>query len=215
MNPNVGQVLDLLASEITIDRPDSDDVLAVLIRAILSQATSSNNRDRAFETLLDLCHGDWNVAAEKEVSEIEEAIRIGGLAKQKSKRIQFILLALIEDRGEADLEFLREFETDAALSYLQALPGVGPQSATFTLGWAAGADVCPINTGVKRVAGRLGWLTASSDSKAHAELHELLPEGRRFDAHMLMVRHARTTCGKTPDCERCVVEEFCLNRPST
>lgn len=206
----VDSILDLLAASIDIpERPADDDILAVLIRAILSQATSSKNRDDAFGNLLDTFSGRWDLIAAADVEEIENAIRVGGLAKQKSGRMQKILTDLWERYGEYSLDTLKTYETDDAVAALESLAGVGPQTATFTVGWALGRDLCPINTGVKRVAIRLGWVEKASDKKMHDALHEVLPDGRRFEAHQLLVRHARQTCLSTPDCDACVIADVC------
>src|SRR5690606_28078755 len=73
-----------------------------LVRTILSQNTSDSNRDRAFNGLIERFppaeppgrfepEVDWAAVRDAPVSEIEAAIRSGGLARQKAPRIKKVL----------------------------------------------------------------------------------------------------------------------------
>ncbi len=69
--------------------------IAELIKTVLSQHTNDRNRDRAFAALRER-FPTWEEVRDAPLAELEEAIRPGGLARQKAPRIQ----AILEQLGE-------------------------------------------------------------------------------------------------------------------
>src|ERR671914_2613760 len=67
---------------VPVNRPHGDPV-AELVRTILSQNTSDANRDRAYQRLVER-FPSWAAVRDAPLDEIEDAIRPGGLAKQKA-----------------------------------------------------------------------------------------------------------------------------------
>lgn len=193
-------------------RCDDDDLLGVLIRMILGQATSKQNASQAFGQLLDEFAGEWSRVVAAPVDQLVEAIAVGGLANQKAPRIQKLLREVHEEFGDYTLAPVREMNAEDALTYVTRFDGVGPTTARFTLMAAAGLDVFPINGGIRRTLERVGVLDASwSDTKRHRKAQEMLPEGAAYAAHMTLVRHARTTChSRAPECDSCPARPVCL-----
>src|SRR5258708_2698755 len=70
--------------------------IAELVLTVLSQSTNDRNRDVAFLRLRTR-FPSWRAVRDAPVTEIEEAIRPGGISKVKSARIQAILRAIGED----------------------------------------------------------------------------------------------------------------------
>src|ERR1700741_239218 len=94
--------------------------IAELIKTVLSQHTNDRNRDRAFAALRQR-FPTWEEVRDAPVSEVEEAIRPGGLAKQKAPRIQ----AILEQLGEhPDLDWTETAPPAESMAYLVSLPGV-------------------------------------------------------------------------------------------
>lgn len=188
-----------------------DDVLAVLIQTILSQSTTRVNTVRAFASLLDTYGGDWALVAKAPVDELVEAIRIGGLARQKAPRIQAILDEVYEVYGEYSLESLADEDLKSAQAVLLGFPGVGPKTAAFVLMWALGKDVFPMDTHIFRILERVGLLDSKKmPAKAHAEMEALIPQGECFSAHMAMVEHGRKICiARNPRCGECSLNDIC------
>lgn len=195
------------------ERAGDDDVLGVVVRMMLAQATSKANAARAFGELVDRFCGDWESVAHASVDDVAGAIEIGGLSRQKAPRIQALLRAVCRDFGEYSLDELRTWDPVDALEYLTGFDGVGPTTATFALMDAAGMDLFPINGGIRRMLVRLGLLEPSaSDADAHAVAREMLLPGDAYAAHMALVRHARTICvARVPKCERCAVAASCAS----
>jgi endonuclease-3 len=191
--------------------PGSDDLLGTLVRTILSQNTTRQNTDRAFEQLLDRYGGDWDQMRRAPTQEVEETIEVAGLAGQKAPRIQHILQHLHNERGSCSLEFLRKWDVDRARSYLVEFKGVGPKTAAFTLMNAADMPLFPMDTHIFRICERLGWIDQSlSSDRAHTMMREAIPDDLHYPAHVVMVRHGRETChARAPDCTSCSLLDIC------
>ncbi|KAL8679838.1 MAG: hypothetical protein Q9186_003904 [Xanthomendoza sp. 1 TL-2023] len=101
-------------------------VLDALIRTLLSAATSGTNSSRAFQGLVEeygtkqtgLGKGsvDWDAVRRSDVSRVFNAIKSGGLADVKSKKIKLILEMVYEENNQARRNALVEAgeENDAA-----------------------------------------------------------------------------------------------------
>jgi endonuclease III len=192
-----------------------DDVFGVLIRTLLSHATTHANADFAFQTLLDRIEGSWEKLSALDVSDVEGCIRVAGLARTKAARIQNVLQTLARTRGVLDLEFLRDGPLEEAYAYLISFSGVGPKTARFTLMVALGADLFPMDTHIFRIGERLGFLSGrESDAAAHESMQRAIPSGRSYAAHMVMVEHGRKIChARRPECERCPIRQRCCYVP--
>ncbi|MEM2341207.1 MAG: hypothetical protein QXX94_00950 [Candidatus Bathyarchaeia archaeon] len=59
------------------------DPFKVLVRTIISQSTSETNTERAFNNLLNKIHVTLKNLAKAEIKDIEDALRIAGLHRNK------------------------------------------------------------------------------------------------------------------------------------
>ena len=190
-------------------------VIDEVVATVLSQHTSDINSGRAFAQLKDR-FSSWEQVAHAPVGEIEDAIRCGGLARQKARRIKEILNAIDEREGRIDLSRLHDLDDLAAEGYLTSLPGVGPKTAACVLTFAMGRAAFPVDTHVHRVATRLGWLPASTTAdRAHRLLEPIVPADIRYDLHVALISHGRTVCrAHRPRCGACVLNDLCPARVS-
>jgi len=181
-----------------------------LVRTILSQNTSDANSDRSFARLRER-FPTWDLVLGAEVAQVEAAIEPGGLARIKAPRIKKALAAILEERGELDLGFLKEIQIDEAKAWLVSLEGVGPKTAACVLLFSLGRPVLPVDTHVLRVSRRLGLVgPRTSAERAHEELGEVVPSEAVYDFHMNMVAHGRRVChARRPDCGTCVLAPRC------
>ena len=186
------------------------DPLAGLIGTILSQHTSDANSERAFAALLAR-FGDLEAVSRAPVAAIEDAIRIGGLAKVKAPRIKAVLQRLQEERGTLDLEFLRELDLPTARDYLTRLGGVGPKTAACVLLFNLGLPAIPVDTHVHRVSRRLGLIgPRTGAARAHAILEALVPPEKAYSFHVNLIRHGRRVCrAPRARCEICPLADLC------
>jgi endonuclease III len=185
-------------------------ILDELVATVLSQHTSDVNSERAFAQLKRRFPA-WEQVADAPVDEVAEAIRAGGIANQKARRIQQILAAIEEREGGLDVSGLHDRDDVAVEEYLRTLPGVGPKTAACVLVFSMGRAAFPIDTHVHRIVLRLGWLPATTSAdQAHRVLAPLVPPEIRYDLHVAMITHGRTVCrARQPSCGGCVLRDVC------
>jgi endonuclease III len=183
-------------------RPALDE----LVLTILSQNTSDRNSEHAYARMRERFPA-WEDVRDAPETELVEALRPGGLAVQKAPRIQ----AVLRDLDRLDLEWLGGVPADEAMRWLVALPGVGPKTASCVLLFSLDVPVMPVDTHIHRIALRVGLVPAGTTADAaHALLTEMTPPDRMLDAHLLLIRHGRTTCtARRPRCEECVLLDLC------
>ena len=185
-------------------------VLDELIAALLSQNTSDNNSDAAYAQLQQ-AFPTWEAVRQARVDAIARAIRPAGLQHSKAPRIKQILQAIRQQRGQLDLEFVRQMPPDAALEYLTGFPGVGPKTAACVLLFACRQPVLPVDTHVHRLARRLGLIPdPTSAVQAHQQLAAIVPPRHVLEFHIQLIRHGRTTChARQPECTDCLLVDGC------
>jgi endonuclease-3 len=204
------------------------DALAELVLTVLSQSTNDRNRDVAYLRLRARLT-TWKAVRDAPLSEVEEAIRPGGISKVKSRRIQAILRAISEVRidglngaptrvgdysDELSLEWLAHVPPAQARDYLTSLPGVGRKTAACVLLFAYGLRDVPVDTHVSRVGMRLGLLRAGAPfEQLHDQMLAFTPPGEELELHVNLLRHGRRTChARNPACGECALARMCPSR---
>jgi len=202
-------MIDRLAARFGPVAEPSRDGVETLVLTILSQNTTDTNRDRAYSSLLDR-FGSLDAVAHAPQEEIEDAIRVGGLQAQKSRSILGALRRLHDERGALDLGFLDELPREEALAWLLDLPGVGRKTAGIVLLFSFGRPYFPIDTHIRRVLTRVGWVRGGGDP--HRQVNPLLDADARLmsDLHLQLIRLGRTLCKpRAPRCEECPIRRRC------
>jgi endonuclease III len=185
-------------------------VIDEIVATVLSQHTSDVNSERAFAQLKNR-FPTWDEVAHAPVALVADAIRCGGIADQKARRIQQILAAIEQREGRISLDRLNDLEDAAVETYLESLPGVGPKTAACVLTFAMGRAAFPVDTHVHREAIRLGWIPPKATAdRAHRLLTPLIPPEIRYDLHVALIAHGRTVCrAQRPRCDACVLLDLC------
>jgi endonuclease-3 len=185
-------------------------IIDEIVATVLSQHTSDVNSGRAFAELKRR-YPAWEQVADAPAEQIADAIRSGGIADQKARRIQKVLAAIEAREGRIDLGRLHDLDDDAVEAYLLSLPGVGPKTAACVLTFAMGRAAFPVDTHVHRIAIRLGWIPATTTAdKAHQLLTSQIPPEIRYDLHVAMISHGRNACrAQRPRCDDCVLADQC------
>jgi endonuclease-3 len=175
----------------------------------MSQHTSDVNRDRAYSRLRER-FPSWEQVLDAPVEEVADAIRPGGIADVKARRIQRILGEIEERESRVDLTRLNELADAEVVHYLVSLPGVGPKTAACVLLFAMGREAFPVDTHVHRVATRLGLAPPGSAESAHRVLEPAIPADLRYELHVQLIKHGREICKpRLPLCSRCVLFDLC------
>ena len=185
-----------------------------LVYTILSQHTSDLNSERAFKSLMRT-FGSVDAVANALVEDIEEAIRRGGLAKQKAPRIKNVLNQIRDELGSFDLTFLAEMPLDEAKTWLKRLNGIGPKTAAIILCFSLGMPAMPVDTHIFRVSKRLGLIGPKINAdKAHDILEPMVRPEEVFAFHMFLIQHGRQVCkAQRPLCGECALAWGCRERP--
>ncbi|MGE3857189.1 MAG: endonuclease III [Dehalococcoidia bacterium] len=188
----------------------SDAPVFELVLTLLSQHTSDRNSGQAMHRLIER-FPTWDAVLAAPVREVEDAIRPGGLAPTKSKRLQELLAEVRTRRPDWDLRFLRDLDLEEAKAWLTSLPGVGPKTAACVLLFALERPALPVDTHVERVAKRLGLVPLKmAADKAHAALEATLRPDEVYAFHVDLIQHGRRTChARGPKCDECPLEARC------
>lgn len=188
------------------------DPMHELVSTILSQRTTSQNEERAFQNMWQR-YGSWDAIAVADTDELQALIAPSNYAEQKAPRIKAVLQRITAERGTANIDFLADAPLDEALAWLLALPGVGPKTATLVLLFCFARPVLPVDTHVHRVSQRVGLLSANVDATAaHPLLLAMLPHEPQilYNFHVDTLRHGQRICTwSTPKCPGCPLLSIC------
>jgi endonuclease-3 len=192
-------------------RERTADLLDVLVQTILSQNTNDQNRDRAYQRLKSR-FPRWEDILNGKRKVVVEALRPGGLARQKAKRIVDILQWLRKREGKVSLAFLKRMGEEEIKETLGGLKGIGPKTVHCLLLFGLGKEAFPVDTHILRVGKRLGFIPQEIDAeKAHAWMGPLVPKGKALSLHLNLIRHGRSVCkSQHPRCSDCSLEKECL-----
>ncbi len=181
-----------------------------LVSTILSQNTNDRNRDVAFFAL-KARFPDWESVMNANPDEVMSEIKPAGLANQKGPRIQAVLKQIFEERGELNLDFLKNLDAQPAMDWLTRFKGVGPKTASIVLQFSLGIPAFPVDTHVHRVSGRLGLRPEGMNAEnAHPYLAGLFPPETYGPAHLNIIRLGREICNaRNPKCEICPLTTLC------
>ncbi len=177
--------------------------LELLVAVILS-AQCTDKRVNLVTPALFQRFPDAHAYAQATAADVEPFIRTCGLYRAKAKNLVEAAKALVAEHG-GQVPLSREV--------LERLPGVGHKTAGVVCIHLGGDVAFPVDTHVKRLAGRLGFTRDTDPDKVELDLQALLPPERWKKGHQLLVWHGRRTCfAQSPACERCVVAPLCPRR---
>ncbi len=190
---------------------DRGNPLDVLIQTLLSQNTNDRNRDQAYQRLKTL-FPKWEDVLEAPFRKVVGALKPGGLAHQKAKRIRKILRWIKRERGRLSLSFLRKLDSQQLKATIGSLEGVGPKTFYCLLLFGLKREVFPVDTHILRIGKRLGLIPKEMRvEKAHQWLAPLIPKGKSLSLHLNLIRFGREICkAKNPSCHICFLSKECL-----
>ncbi len=162
-------VVDALGERYWRKHYGGQPALRCLVRTILSQNTSDVASQPAFDRLIERFDCDGDLArslAEADRADLVAAIESAGLYNRKSRVIQRVSEAILEEWGSAEAfdAFVREASSETVRDRLLAFDGVGPKTADCVLLFASGREgVFPVDTHVHRIARRMGLAPPDGD----------------------------------------------------
>lgn len=191
-----------------------DGPFAVIVGAILTQAVSWRNVERAMGNLQ--AAGCWSFPALYRISrsELVELLRPAGYYNAKARKLQAFAAHLMENYG-GDLAAMLSQDTQTLRPELLSLYGIGPETADDILVYAAGFPSFVIDAYTRRILQRLG-LVPDTGKTGYNDLQwlfhqQLPPDAALFNEyHALLDCHAKIACRKIPLCADCCLRDLCL-----
>ena len=209
------KILRVLRKEFELPnwRGKQRDTFKTLIRTVISQNTASRNTARAFEKLSRKSEITPEALSKARVAEIEDALKIAGLYRNKARTIKKLSQIILEDL-EGSLDFIFKLPLEQAREKLLKLPGVGPKTADVVLLFNAKKPVLPVDTHVNRVSKRLKFVSARANYEdVRMGLQMLFNPHDYYAVHVLIILHGRKYCkAKNPLCMQCPINEWCPSK---
>jgi endonuclease-3 len=201
----------LLEKEYSIPRrARPGNPLDILIETILSQNTNDQNRDKAYQRLKTR-FPRWEDVLKAKMKPIVSAIRPGGLAEQKARRIREILHWIKKQEGKLSLAFLSKMDSEEIKKTIGALKGIGPKTLHCLLLFGLRREAFPVDTHILRIGKRLGFIPERMDAeKAHEWMSPLIPKKKSLSLHLNLIRFGRSLCkARKPLCDICFLKDGC------
>src|SRR5687768_7502009 len=188
----------------------SGPCLDELVYAMLSQNTNLSNADSGYRQLRRRFPA-WTQVMNADVGDVQRQIAVCGLARMRARRLQAILREIKQTRGRLDLQFLAEMDPQAAYAYLTRFHGIGPKTAAYTLLFALGVPMFPVENGILRMTKRLRLVRPKArDEEASRTIEHLSRPAHRYALHVLMFAHAKKMCRpRNPKCGECTLVDLC------
>lgn len=191
-----------------------DGPFAVVVGAILTQAVSWTNVERAIGNLK--AADAWSFPALHRLAdgELAELLRPAGYFNAKARKLK-AFAAYVLERYDGDLAAMLARDTQALRAELLARYGIGPETADDILVYAAGRPSFVIDAYTIRILKRLG-LTPESGKGGYGDFQQLFhqqlpPDAALFNEfHALLDWHAKVACRKAPRCVDCCLRAICL-----
>src|SRR5579885_1281818 len=190
----------------------SKDPMSMLVEILLSHRTYDAQTDAAYENLLRR-FGSWEAVRDAPVAEVQAAIENVNFPEVKAPRIQAVMRQITQERGDLNLDFLRELPVEEGALWLNRFEGVGPKTTACVLLFSCQKPILPVDVHVHRVSIRLGLVgkRVSADA-AHNLLPALLPPDARsiYNFHKALLRHGQRICVfERPRCKQCNLTDLC------
>jgi len=175
--------------------------LELLVATILSAQSTDEQINKVTSTLFEKYSSaaDYADASRKQ---LENDVRSSGFFRRKADAIQEACRVIVEVHGG---------EVPSNMDELTNLKGVARKTANIVLGNAFGIiEGIAVDTHVWRTSHRLGLSDKKNRDKIERDLMEVFPKEKWLAVNYLLIEHGRTVCdAKKPDCEVCVLSEFC------
>jgi endonuclease-3 len=188
------------------------DPMSMLVDIILSHRTRDEQTAAAYDNLLKR-FGSWEAVRDAPTEDVQAAIENVNWPEVKAPRLQALMRRITEERGELDLDFLRDLPVEEGAAWLERMEGVGPKTTACVLLFSCRKPILPVDTHVHRCSIRLGLIgkKVTADT-AHTLLQALLPNDARtiYNFHKALLRHGQRICVyERPRCNRCAVTDLC------
>ncbi|HZI13636.1 MAG TPA: endonuclease III [Myxococcus sp.] len=173
----------------------------LLVATILAAQCTDERVNRVTATLFQKYPGP-QALADADTAGLEEDLKPTGFYKQKTKSVQAMSRALLEQFGG---------EVPRTVDELVTLPGVARKTANVVLNTAFNlASGIIVDTHVARVSQRMGLTKHDKPEAIEEDLMRLVPQAQWTFFGPATVLHGRYTCtAKKPKCAECLFQDLC------
>ncbi|MET0309909.1 MAG: endonuclease III [Sphingomonas sp.] len=188
-----------------------------LVKSLISGRTRDPVSLAAYHRLRDR-FGSARGIATASVPLIRETIADVTFADSKAQWLAAALQRIGREQPDFDLDFLGALPLDAALAWLERLPGVGRKVAASTLNASTlRRPVFIVDSHVLRVLQRIGFIDTAADARTASEVvTAAMPHWSGDDflgLHIATKRLGQLACRpEAPACPRCPLRGDCPSR---
>src|SRR3989441_11252318 len=104
------------------------DPLSMLVDIILSHRTRDEQTAAAYDNLLKR-FGSWEAMRDAPTEEVQKTITNVNWPEVKAPRLQALMRRITEERGELNLDFLRDIPVEKGAAKMTGLEGIVPESS--------------------------------------------------------------------------------------
>lgn len=179
---------------------EADDPFRLLVAVRLS-AQCTDARVNVVTPALFEKYPTTEAFAEAKLEDVEQLVRTCGFYHHKAADIIGMARGILEKYGGRVPDTIEE---------LTLLPGVGRKTANLIVGDVYGKPAVVCDTHLIRISNRLGLVSTKDPYKVEIALRELLDPAESNNFCHRAVLHGRAVCkARKPDCENCILSEFC------
>jgi endonuclease III len=206
----VGRVVSILAGTYhTADLGNLPDPVEELVWIPLTRQTHRQNAMRSWQRITAL--GGPAALLDVPEEQLAELLRDAGFSRQKARWIKWSLAMVVERFGSLSLAATRSWKDLEVEEFLTTLPGIAIKSAKCVMMYSLDRQVLPVDTHLRRLGERLGWVRSGlCERRIHQEMESIVPADQRYSLHVNAIWHGRAVCrALRPRCDACVIAEFC------
>ena len=191
------------------DLGNRSDPIEELVWISLTRQTHRQNSMRSWQRIVDL--GGPEALLEISEEELAALLKDAGFSRQKARWIKTSLAMVVECFGLLDLDETASWTDDEVQAFLTGLPGIAVKSAKCVMMYSMDRQVLPVDTHLRRLAERLGWVTEGlTERRIHSDLEAIIEPDLRYSLHVNTIWHGREVCrALRPRCEGCVLRGGC------
>ena len=180
---------------------DYRNIFELIVAVSLSAQTTDVSVNKVTPILFNKYKDAYSLA-NADIKDVEDIIRSIGLYKNKAKNIINLSKELISKFNG---------EVPNTLDELMSLSGVGYKTASVVLVEGFKIPAFPVDTHISRISKRVGLVKESLDpTEISYSLMKLYDKSLYHKLHHQMIYLGRYTCkSQKPNCDECLMKEFC------
>lgn len=175
----------------------------LLIATVLSAQSTDKRVNEVTKGLFEKY--DIFSLANANTQDVEKIIKPVGTYKRKAIYIIEIAKKIVADHNGV---------VPNDRKYIESLPGVGRKTCNVVLSNIYNIPAIAVDTHVKRVSNRLNLVDQIEDVNViEQKLMRQIPKERWSRVHHQLVLFGRYICkARNPECEKCLMKDFCKNK---